>query len=233
LTGSSVCTLLVYRNPLPGVFLAVAANRDELWERPPGAFTCLQEDPQVVGGLDREAAGAWLAASAAGFVVAVTNARLGARRRPGQRSRGLLARDLALARDAESARSLLVGEDLERYAPVNLLLATGERYIVATNVPRPRIKIVKESAVGLGNRPAFDEDRRVADLLRMGAPRGSAETYLGRLQALLARHEEPAACHHLADGGTVSSTVMLLRWPFEESTIVHADGPPCNTPYTA
>jgi len=229
-----VCTLLIYRGPLPGVDLAVAANRDELFARPRGRFGTIRRDPPVVGGIDPEAGGTWLAASAHGFVVAVTNARLGARRGPGQRSRGLLARDLALCGSIQEARRRLSEEDLGRYAPVNVIVAGPDGITLGANLPRPRVADVDVAEIAVGNRPAFAADERTASLLALGRPRpGEApDRFAARLQELLARHEDPPACHRLPHGGTVSSTVLLLRRPFEDSLVLHADGPPCRAPWS-
>jgi hypothetical protein len=229
-----MCTLLAYRNPLTGIELAIAANRDELYRRPRGVFVVLQEHPLVIGGRDPEAGGTWLALTEAGLVVAVTNARLGARRGPEQRSRGLLALDLALTETMDQARDLLESEDLGRYAPVNVLLASSGGLMVASNLPEPRVESTEADALGIGNRPAFEADPRVSLLTEAGRakPGEDASTYETRLQKLLARHEQPSACHHLLDGGTVASTLILLRQPFAESTIVHADGPPCKTAWS-
>jgi len=226
-----MCTLLVYRKPFPGVELAVAANRDELYLRPRGEFTLIRPEPPVVGGVDPEAGGTWLAASAGGFVVAVTNARPGARRGREQRSRGLLARDLALEPSWRAAVDRLRGEDLTRYAALNVLVASGEGLVAATNLPEPLVESWPEGALGLGNTPALVGDARVRELLVLGAPReGEApEGWSVRIRVLMARHRPPAACHHLEHGGTVASTVLLLREPFEVSEILHADGPPCRT----
>lgn len=228
-----MCTLLMYRNPLPGVILAVAANRDELYRRGRGTFEMLSEEPPVVGGRDPEQGGTWLAAGARGFVVAVTNARLQARRREDQRSRGLLALDLAMMSSVEAASRQLEAENLDRYAPVNVVVGSPDGFTVATNTPEPRWASLSAGALGVGNRPLFLPDERVARLLEMGSP-GAGEDAGGwadRLRLLLARHEPPVACHHQPRGGTVSSTVALLGAPFGQSRIWHADGPPCRRPW--
>lgn len=230
-----MCTLLIHRRPMPGVRLGVLANRDELYERAPGRFTVLADAPLVLGGRDPEAGGTWLAASAAGFVVAVTNARLQARRGADQRSRGQLARDLALAPSAVDAAARLAAEELGRYAPVNAVVATADGFTVASNLPGPRCATLEDAAVGLGNLPAFEDDPRVAALLAVSAPtdRETPEGWAERLRALAGRHEVPAACHHAGPGGTVSATVMLIADSFADSRLWHVDGPPCQGGWTA
>ena len=209
----------------------MAANRDELASRPPGRWGRLSDEPRVEGGIDPEAGGSWLALSWAGFLVAVTNARLGARRLPAQRSRGLLARDLALAPGAEEAAEALLRARLERYAAVDVVVATPEGFTVATNLPAPEVRRLEKMDFGLGNRPAFDEDPRVAALLSLARPRPGEDLgpWLGRLKDVLRRHEGPTACHHTPVGGTVFSTVAVLT--DEGWTAWTAPGPPCRTPF--
>lgn len=226
-----MCTLLIFRNPLPGIRLAVAANRDESAGRPPGRWGRLGDEPRVEGGIDPEAGGTWLALSWAGFLVAVTNARLGARRLPSQRSRGLLARDLVLAAGAGEAAEALSKARLERYAAVNAVVAAPEGFTVATNLPAPEVRRLKAADLGLGNRPAFEEDPRTAALLSLARPRPAEDVgrWLTRLESVLRRHEEPTACHHTPVGGTVFSSVAVLT--DEGWTARAAPGPPCRTPF--
>ena len=226
-----MCTLLIYRRRVAGIALVVAANRDELYSRPRGSFGMMRSEPPVIGGIDPEGGGTWLAVSSAGFVAAVTNARLGARRRPEQRSRGLLARDLVFSKDFGEARRRLVAEDLTRYAAVNVVVADESTAVVGTNLPSPRLANLAQPRLGFGNRPAFEPDERIARLLKLGAPQ-SGETQdeiITRLMNVMSRHEPPSACHHLAEGGTVSSTIMVLHRQISESTILYAGGPPCTT----
>ncbi len=228
-----MCTLLMYRRPLAGVDLAVAANRDELYRRPPGVFGVLAEEPLVLGGCDPEQGGTWLAASSAGFVVAVTNARLQAQRREDQRSRGLLALDLAMLPSATAAVERLDAAALDCYAPVNVVVADAEGFAVASNLPEPRCVRLEQRALAVGNVPIFAADDRVTELLelgRVGCEEGREE-WASRLRRLLAWHDPPTACHHQSSGGTVSGTVMLLTEIFEESLMWHADGAPCRVPW--
>ncbi len=226
-----MCTLLIYREPMPGIRLAVAANRDELASRPRGEWARLALDPRVEGGIDPEAGGTWLALSWTGFLVAVTNARLGARRLPRQRSRGLLARDLALEPGPREAAAVLGRADLDRYAPVNVVVAGPEGFSVGSNLPYAEVRHLQDAELGLGNRPAFEEDRRVAELLVMARPlRGERPAaWLARLEEVLRRHQDPTACHHTPVGGTVFSTVAVLT--DEGWTVRVAPGPPCTTPF--
>lgn len=77
----------------------------------------------VLAPLDPEGGGTWLAVNAFGLTVAILNfytetANVG----PGRRSRGLLVRSLADARDPAEVAQRLAGERLGDYAPFSLLV---------------------------------------------------------------------------------------------------------------
>src|SRR2546423_2141430 len=83
--------------------LVVAANRDELLDRPAVAMTVLREaGPRIIGGRDELAGGTWLAVNDAGVVAGLTNRPMhGQQRDPTKRSRGELP--LGLARHTSAA----------------------------------------------------------------------------------------------------------------------------------
>jgi uncharacterized protein with NRDE domain len=69
--------------------LVIAANRDELYDRPARRAHVWEDAPDVVGGRDLRAGGSWLAITRGGRFAAVTNIRA-AEPPPGAPSRGLL-----------------------------------------------------------------------------------------------------------------------------------------------
>ena len=59
---------------VPGAPLIVAANRDELYERPSVAMTVLRQGgPRILGGRDELAGGTWLAVNEHAVVAALVN----------------------------------------------------------------------------------------------------------------------------------------------------------------
>ena len=70
-----MCTVLIISQVHPEYPLVVAANRDELYARPAKPAEVICRDPVAVGGLDLEAGGTWMAVSADGVLVALTNHR--------------------------------------------------------------------------------------------------------------------------------------------------------------
>ena len=94
-----MCTVVLALRPQSPWPVLLAANRDEMAHRPalpPGRHW--DDRPDVVGGLDVEAGGSWLALKDSGVVAAVLNRRGTLGPEPGRRSRGELvleARTLA------------------------------------------------------------------------------------------------------------------------------------------
>ena len=229
-----MCLLLTLHRQAPSERLVVAANRDERLDRPWDAPRLLVADPPVFGGRDRLAGGSWLAVNLeAGFVVGVTNARLGAP--PGERSRGELVVDLASQRCLPDALALLTELELARYGPCNLLLADVLGAWVATNLPRARIERCAGRVAVLGNDPIDAQGPRVAFAAgRAGELEAQGgEDLQAELVALLADHAGPdPICRHGEGYGTVCSTMLVLGRDGVAS-YRFATGPPCTTPYHA
>jgi uncharacterized protein with NRDE domain len=227
-----VCILLGITSPGGGGEVWVAANRDERLSRPWQPPQLLVPDPPVFGGRDLVGGGSWLAVNLdAGFVVGVTNARLGAP--PAERSRGRLVTDLAAERTLADAVALLSELELSRYGAFNLLLADARDRWLATNAPAARIDAADEGVVALGNEPlgepgervvaAVERARVLADLPEAGLTRS--------LEELLADHEgSDPLCRHGEGYGTVCSTILALR-AGEVARYLFAPGPPCTTPF--
>src|SRR5437763_15971673 len=84
-----MCTLVILRRPEHRWPVLIAANRDEMIERPwqaPGRHW--PDRPEVVAGLDELAGGAWLGITDWGVAAAALNRHGSPGAEPGQRSRG-------------------------------------------------------------------------------------------------------------------------------------------------
>ena len=224
-----MCLLVVLRQD--GA-LWLGANRDERLDRPWDPPALLVPAPPVLGGRDVQGGGSWLATNlAAPFVVAVTNAHLGAP--SGERSRGELVLDAAMEESLPEAVALLEELDLARYGPFNLLLADAADAFLATNWPEARVERATEMLLAIGNDRLDDPGPRT----RVAALRSRELAGLGgaaleeALVRLLSDHTgEDPFCRHGERYGTVCSTLMrldaagLARYRF-------AAGPPCTTPF--
>ena len=99
-----MCTLLLAHRADPEYPLVIAANRDELYERPTLRAAFWDDAPDVLGGRDGVAGGTWLGVHRDGRWAALTNVREPDRHDPRAPSRGALVRDFLTAPGA-GARS--------------------------------------------------------------------------------------------------------------------------------
>jgi uncharacterized protein with NRDE domain len=227
--------------------LVLAANRDELYARatrPPERLA-----PGIVGGLDLQSGGTWLALHVAGRFAAVTNQRALAPPPPGLRSRGLAVKELALADDQDAYVAALDGRT---YASMNLVWGDADRVSVAyvrhdgaTTTIRlpPGIHVLSNDRL---ESPDFPRTARFAAAIGpyVRAPWPELVQHLERALADHTVFDVPApphlpgelagaltaTCIHTSVYGTRSSSIVA----FEPGHIVHylhADGPPCTTPF--
>jgi hypothetical protein len=120
-----VCTLTFAWQVFPDAPLVVAANRDERVDRPSTAPERDAGPPAVVAPRDEEAGGTWIGYNEHGLFAGITN-RWTDGDVPGERSRGLLMRDVLSEESAEAATRAVERELDERtYAGFNLVLADG------------------------------------------------------------------------------------------------------------
>ncbi len=228
-----MCILLALgRDAEPGS-LWIAANRDEDLGRPWQPPRLLLEPPRVFGGRDLVGGGSWLAVNLdAGFVVAVTNARLGAK--PRERSRGRLVLDLASAPALPEALARLRTTEWATYGEFNLFLGDSAERWLATNHPGPAVRKADGAVVALGN-DALDApgERVLAAAVTARSMTGiEGDTLEEALRTLLADHggADPL-CRHGERYGTVCSTVLALSGR-EISRYSFAPGNPCVTPFS-
>jgi hypothetical protein len=232
-----MCLLAVLYRVASDAPLIVAANREEAYDRP-GTPPRLVADPvSFVAGLDTKAGGTWLGLSGKGLVVAVTNAAKS--RLPAEpRSRGLLVRDLlqcGSVREAaeEAARAINSG----RYAGCNIVCAGADGLAVIYGGDWLRVNPLPSGIYVLTHRNVNDgADRRVAHALAWLTSRsfGDSDGWLAALRELCSQGGgagAPAICLHGEKGGTVSSSLIVLRSKLAESGYWHAQGPPDQTPY--
>lgn len=119
-----MCTIVLLRRPGHDWPLLLAANRDEMADRPwrpPGRHW--PDQPHVTAGRDVTAGGTWLALSDGGVVAAVSNRRGSLGPAPGLRSRGELPLAAMAHADARSAADAMAALDGSLYRPFNLAIA--------------------------------------------------------------------------------------------------------------
>ncbi len=103
--------------------LVVAANRDEMMDRPwdpPGRYW---DDAGIIGGRDRLAGGSWLAVNDHGVMAALLNRSGSLGPEAGRRSRGELPILALAARDARAACARILALDAAEYRSFNMVIA--------------------------------------------------------------------------------------------------------------
>lgn len=250
-----MCTIAILIEVVDGAPLVLAANRDEMYARPTRPPERLHTSPLVAGGVDALSGGTWLALRADGHFAAVTNQRALATPPPGLRSRGLAVIELAAARDPDAYAAAI---DPAQYASMNLVWRTNtggvaiaytrqaERTIELEPLARG-IHVLCNDRLGACGFPRGERlHRGIAAALDAGL---GWPALAPRLGALLGDHhrvdpppdddarmppgvarELTAACIHTPFYGTRSSTIAALA-PDRVLAYLHADGPPCTTPF--
>ncbi|HAP98742.1 MAG TPA: hypothetical protein DCQ35_01630, partial [Rhodospirillum rubrum] len=119
-----MCTVVIDRRPGDPWPLLVAANRDELADRPwlPPARHWPSR-PEVIAGLDELAGGTWMGLNDWGVVACVLNREGTLGPLAGRRSRGELVLDALDMADARDAAEALADIDPRAYRPFNLIVA--------------------------------------------------------------------------------------------------------------
>jgi uncharacterized protein with NRDE domain len=240
---SSMCTIAILLEVVPGVPLVVAANRDEIYARPTRPPESLGD--RIAGGVDVLSGGTWLAVRHDGRFAAVTNQRALAPVELGLRSRGLAVRELAAALDPERYVAAL---DPTRYASMNLVWGDARGVSIAYGRREGSLEIERLSRgihVLCNDRlgaAGFPRGERLHDALAR-APLTRSDLVPALEQALadhtrvdpppshlpaeLAR-ELTATCIHTPAYGTRSSTIFAAV-PGATVAYLHAEGPPCTT----
>lgn len=167
-----MCSILLLVDTHPDHPVLVAANRDEHYGRPSTTPDVIVQRPRTVAGVDLEAGGTWMGATADGFFAGLTNqpgpvADINAR---AWRSRGLVVREVLEAGGTQATNTYLERLDPSLYQPFNLAFGDVDGLSVAYVRPdEVRIEAVAAGAHVLPNgpldNPAFPKVRRGRALL--------------------------------------------------------------------
>lgn len=164
-----MCTLIILRRPNHVWPLLVAANRDEMADRPSKAPARHWEDRHdVTAGLDVLAGGTWLGVNDQRVVAAVLN-RIGTLGpAPGKRSRGELPLEALDHESAEAAMEALAHLEPNAYRTFNLVVADPDKaYWLANDGKTIAVHAVPE---GLHMITAFDMNSENSPRMRHFLP---------------------------------------------------------------
>jgi hypothetical protein len=247
-----MCTLIVLYRPGHAWPMLIAANRDEMLDRPwrpPGRHWT--DRPNIVAGLDELGGGSWFGLNDDGVVAAVMNRHGSLGPVVGKRSRGELVLEALDHADAKTAAEALTFLDPAAYRAFNLVIADSERACWLRHTEAADRDPIEMTALtpGLSMLTAYDCNdessariRRYLPLLRAARAPDPETGDWSAWQALLASRESDAAVgsegamNVVTDHGfgTVSSLVLALparerfdikpRWRF-------AAGRPDLTPF--
>lgn len=231
-----MCLLALFFRVIEDAPLIVGANREELYARGGEPPQVRQAACRFVAGRDPQAGGTWLGVNEHGVLVAITN-RLKSELPAKPRSRGLLVRDLlgcATAAEAVQVASQELGGG--RYAGCNLLCADADNATVLHAGDWLRVRPLPPGIHVLTANDVNDgSDRRLGHALWWlhERPYGNANDCVAALRELCAQrgNGDPPICLRSAKGGTVSSSIIVLRRPISRGVYLHAEGPPDQTPY--
>jgi uncharacterized protein with NRDE domain len=222
-----MCTLVILRRPGHDWPLLLAANRDEmagrLWKPPARHWP---DRDEVVGGIDLESGGSWLARNDHGVVAAILNRPGTLGPAPGKRTRGELVLDALDHADAGAAAVALADLDPGAYRPFNLVLADNSSAWWLAAREHARAIVVERIPEGLSMLTAHDmndtDSSRIArylPLFRAAAEPDPKEGDWSAWQALLACHDTNddyfGAMNIVTDRGfgTLSSSLIALPSP--------------------
>jgi uncharacterized protein with NRDE domain len=247
---SSMCTLILYYKLLENYPIVVAANRDEQYARKARGPHVMHQRPRIYAGTDEQAGGTWLGVNEFGLLVGIVNRHSPLPQDPARRSRGLLCRDLLCQKDATAARAALIAEGrAQTYNSFYFLWADAEHAYVAANEGDIISRELEPGRYLLTNSSLIDLSRLtpagIGDLLSDPAPT-SLDALFSTFQAVCQSHREVervvdapnehrgnrAICVHTTEQyGTVSSSLLAIGREWSTSRYLHAEGPPCLTPY--
>jgi len=248
-----MCTLVLLRRPGHDWPLLLAANRDEMRDRPwtpPGRHW--PDRPNVIAGRDDLAGGSWLGLNDDGVVAAILNRRGTLGPAPGLRSRGELVLDALDHADAREAADALTALDARAFRPFNMVIADDRDAFWLRALgpdgpasPEPRalpVGLSMLTAHDLGS-PADPRARRYAPRFAAAPPPDPARGDWGAWEKLLASRETSAGAEGAmtietpSGFGTTSSAMIALpdrgREDAPKPVFRFADGPPDSAPWRA
>ncbi|HYB10748.1 MAG TPA: NRDE family protein [Alphaproteobacteria bacterium] len=248
-----MCTIVVLLRPGQPWPVLIAANRDEMLERPwkPPAEHW-PDRPGVVAGLDVLAGGSWLGINREGVVAAALNRRHSLGPQTGMRSRGELVLEALDHADAANAAEALSAIDPTAYRTFNFVVAdnSGGFWLRNLGTDGPGKVEPFPLAAGMSMITAFDLNDPASLRIRDNLPRFQAAALpdpdsgdWGAWQALLARRSDgKSEIEHEGDMcvvtdrgfGTSSSSLIALPSPQKlgvRPIWLFAPGRPDRTPF--
>jgi len=255
-----MCTLLILRHVHPELPLILAANRDELLDRPTSGPRLLPGPPRLfVPGLDQVRGGTWMGVTDTGFFVGLTNQRGSQFQGVAPRSRGEVVTQTLRAGSLEAAERYLDTLAPADFSPFNLLYGDAHRLRVA--YARPTSGQLERQDVPDGIHVLPNDVLDCPELPKVARARMLAAEHARRpwpelaprLQKVLSDHHLPsdaqlsafpseppasregarqlqALCIHTLAYGTRSAALLALS-PGRVAHVRASDSPPCHAAF--
>jgi uncharacterized protein with NRDE domain len=128
-----MCLIFLSLNNHPNYKLIVAANRDEFYARKTAPAHFWEDNPNILGGRDLQAAGTWMAMNKNGKISLVTNYRDPAHINPTAPSRGQLVSDFLINKDSAEEYLQKVRAHASEYNGFNLLTGNPDELFYLSN----------------------------------------------------------------------------------------------------
>jgi uncharacterized protein with NRDE domain len=239
-----VCTLVFAWQVFPDAPVVAAANRDERVDRPSEPPDRRDWRRPAVAPVDAEAGGTWIGYNDAGVFTAITN-RWTDESLAGDRSRGLLVRDVLGESSAEDAARLVEGAvETSEYDGFNLVVADENAAVYLEWDGRLNVRTLEPGVhvvvnVGADGRYAIggthadraESQGQNADAVRTAlqpTPGEESRCWLDRAADVIADHDY-GVCVHGEGYGTRSSSLIRMGPTLREYEF--APGPPCVTAF--
>ncbi|MBN2283158.1 MAG: NRDE family protein [Deltaproteobacteria bacterium] len=145
-----MCILYISYRSHPRYSLIVAANRDELYERPSAPAGFWPDHPGVFAGRDLREGGTWLGMTTGGRFAALTNVRDLARLKKEAPSRGLLVRDFLCGDEHPLSCLERLKARSDRYSGYNIIVGNREGFFYFSNL-KDSVTQLRPGSYGLSN----------------------------------------------------------------------------------
>ena len=145
-----MCLILFSYAQHPSYRLALAANRDEFFDRPTAPLDFWDGEPDVLAGRDLKEGGTWFGVTRSGRFGAVTNYREPGEHRDEALSRGHLVADFLRAEEDPRTYLEELAPRADRYNGFNLLLADARTLCYFSN-RAAEVQTLEPGLYGLSN----------------------------------------------------------------------------------
>lgn len=145
-----MCILLLSFRQYQKYPLIVAANREEVYDRPASAAAFWDDAPDVLAGRDLLQGGTWLGITRQGRFAALTNFRDLESNRPDRPSRGRLVSDFLTSDEAPDTYLSHVAERANQYNGFSLIVGYRDEFLYYSN-REYRVHALSPGLYGLSN----------------------------------------------------------------------------------